>query len=100
LEPAVATLFDTIKSDAAILGGYNLPAEQQHVVRRAVEEATRALAILNKMRNLEPDASNMETVDILALVSVELSAIKKSVMKDLVEELKAVNDYRKHEIAA
>lgn len=100
LEPAVAALFDAITSDAMLLGEYNLPVEQQHVVRRAVEEATRAVAILQKMRNLEPDASSVETVDILTLVSVELSAIKKSVMNDLMKELKSVNDYRKHEVIA
>lgn len=100
VEPAVAALLNSIKSDAAILSGYSLPIEQQHVVGRAVEEATRAVVILQKMRNLEPDASSVETVDILSLVSVELSAIKKSVMNDLMKELKSVNDYRKHEATA
>jgi len=99
-DPIVSALLDDIRHDVKVLESHDVDVEQQHILDRAVQEADRAVSVLLKIRTLDAEASNIETVDILSLVKAEISEVKKSVLDNLHAELKTVNSYRIPSIAS
>lgn len=99
LDSEVSELLNSIRNDVKVLDTHDVDVEQQHVLDRAVQEANRAVSVLLKIRTLDAEASNIETVDILSLVKAEISEVKKSVLDNLHMELKTVNSYRVRELS-
>lgn len=94
MDENVRLLIGKVKNDVNVLKTYNLPAEQQHAVTRAMDEANQAVTTFMRMRKLDPEADSIETVDILTLTCEELSLIKQNIVENLREELKVVSAHK------
>jgi len=94
LDETVQQMLDAVKADVNTLKTYDLPAEQEHEVTRAMDEANRAVSTFAKIRKLQPEADNIDTVDVLSLVSRELTDIKNAIVENLRMDLRSVNSHR------
>lgn len=94
LDESIKNLLDSVKTDVNALRTYDLDAEQEHAVNRAMDEANRAVSTFMKIQKLKPDANNMDTVDVLSLVAQELSGIKNTIVESLQMDLRSVNSHR------
>lgn len=99
-DPIVSALLEDIRSDVKVLESHDVDVEQQYILDRAVQEADRAVSVLLKIRTLDVEASNVETVDILSLVKTEIESVKKTVLGNLRSELQTVTSYRLRELSA